>query len=105
MPHADHQARDGLLVLSSWWASGADDVWIRAAGGRSAIERAHRDLDFLGKVAPIDHAVVAALKDTGMPVLDAVGKNPPLTRVERAGEIRSVARWKKLREGSIPDLL
>ena len=52
--------------------------------GGLAVERADRDFHFLGEVAPIDDAVVAALKDEGISVLDAVGVHAPLI-VRRTG--------------------
>ena len=71
-------------------ASGPEDFGIPGRG--LAVERADRDLHFLGELAPIDDAVVAALKDEGISVLDAVRVHVPLMRVERAVEIRAVAR-------------
>src|SRR5262249_1121517 len=53
------------------------------------------------KVAPVDHAVVASLKDEGIPVLNAVCKDGPVMRVVRPIQIGAVARRE---ESTRPDV-
>src|SRR5438552_3102212 len=71
-------------------ASGPNDFGTRGRG--PSVEHASRDLHFLSKGPPIGNAVEAALMYRGISVLDSVCVLRPLMRVERAVQIRTVAR-------------
>ena len=56
-----------------------------------AVERASRERNFLGKLTPISHSVIPALKHPRISILDAIRVDAPVIRVKRAVEIGAIA--------------